>query len=596
MQNSFFTPKHSSSSDSLPSAPVLRLRRHALFAIIGLLALFGLYHLAVQPALTDLVTGLPYINSYGRQRMLSQRLTKAILATQYELPDEVRERRLKEVRTSLNEWSQQHHDLLTHDISYLRSPEIEQSIQELDLHFRKMVATAEKYLDAVENNGDREKLRSLTLQVLDEEPYFLENMNRIVGLYEAEVRQRVSELRVGGWIIFGLLVAIALFLHRSILSPAIRTLSTLYKSNLARYRTLVENMNDGLALVDRLGTIQFANRRLLTLLEVAESELLGRRLDDFLTPGPDARGALLRAISHQGTTESRFQRAISPEPLDAIVRCQSLELDSAESEPLVLLVLTDISEEKSGRERLKELQNQLARVNRLKTVGEMTASLAHELGQPICAISAFVGSCRNQVHSLHLNPEKIDEELQRIELAANRAAEILTRFRNYGRMNPQVLTPLNFPALIADIEKLCQPLLAQASAQLVSEIAIPLPTIEGDQLLIQQVLINLIQNSLYALEDLPSERRTLVLNIVPSTDAGIEITLADRGKGISPEEMSRMQESFFTTRADGLGLGLAICRTIIEEHEGHLRFTSEAGVGTTVRISLPKTTREPTNV
>jgi len=592
----FFSSANTPPSDPLPSAPILRLRRQALLALIGLLSLLALYHLAIQPAISELVTGVPYINSYGRQRMLSQRLTKALLATQYGLSDQERKRRIEEAHNSLEEWSQQHHDLLTHDVDYLRSPEIDQSIQKLDMHFRNMVAVAGQLLKAVEANAPEAELRSLTTNLLNEEPLFLDNMNRIVGLYEEEVRRRVSELRTSGWIIFALLIAIALFLHVSILSPAIRSLSTLYKSNLSRYRTLVENMNDGLALVDRIGTVQFANRRLLSLLEVSPEELLGRRLDDFLVPSPDARSSLLRAILHQEITESRFHRTTTPAPLDAVVRCQSVEIDVTDSDPVFLVVLTDITEEKSGRERLKELQNQLARVNRLKTVGEMTAGLAHELGQPICAISAFVGSCRNQVKTATVSPDSIDEQLQRIDLAATRAAEILTRFRNYGRMTPQILKPLNFPALISDIEKLCQPLFAQASAKLVAEIETPLPTIEGDQLLIQQVLINLIQNSVHALDGLPGERRTLTLKIDLESESTLQITLMDRGRGISSEEMSRMQEAFFTTRRDGLGLGLAICRTIIEEHEGHLCFTSESGVGTTVRISLPVTSREPSNV
>lgn len=600
------SPLPASSTDAPAHAPVIRLRRYALAILFGLLALFGLYHLALQPAISKLVTGVPFINSYGRQRMLSQRLTKAVLAAQFDLPEPDRQKRLAEASNTLAEWSRQHQDLLSRDVGYLRSPLIEDSIRSLNLHFQTMESAAREFLRSAEQNAPPDDLRKITSDILREEPLFLETMNRIVGLYEEEVRRRVAELRAGGWVIFGLLLALALFLHLSILSPAFRSLASLYNSNLSRYQTLVEHMTDGLALVDHLGTVQFANRRLLTLLQLQEDQLLGRRLDDFLLPGPDARGALLRAIAQQEIIESRFRRHRDSIPLDAVVRSQTLDLESDREQPLTLLVVTDISEEKAGRERLKELQNRLARINRLKTVGEMSASLAHELGQPLCAISAFVVSCRNILLSPHSSLEKIDEHLERVELAAGKASEILTRFRNYGRMTPQVLHPLRFSELIADVEKLCRPLFAQASARLHSEIAPDLPRIEGDQLLIQQVLINLIQNSLHALADLPAERRTLDLVIAPSSGNGIEITLVDRGRGISTEDLARMQEPFFTTRPDGLGLGLAICRTIIEEHEGHLRFTSEIGLGTTVRISLPAVTpesstqepntREPSNV
>jgi C4-dicarboxylate-specific signal transduction histidine kinase len=267
------------------------------------------------------------------------------------------------------------------------------------------------------------------------------------------------------------------------------------------------------------------------------------------------------------------------------------------SRATTLIVVTDITAEKSSRERLRDLQDQLSRVQRLKTVGEMSASLAHELGQPLGAISAFVGSCQHQLATDHWEPEQLQEQLRRIERAATRAGEILKRFRAYGRNTSLQPLTLDLPALIGEVQELCGPLLKESQTSLQCRVAQPLPVISGDPLLIQQVLMNLIQNSVQALDGAPPERCVISL-IVGEGDggAGVQLTVADRGNGIPSELLPRLTEPFFTTRANGLGLGLSICRTIIEDHEGRLCVTSEAGVGTTVRLLLPAVTPEAAHV
>lgn len=584
--------------DNAP-APGARLGRRALWALCGVLALFGLYHLAMQPALSELAAGAPYINAYGRQRMLSQRLTKAVLASQYDISPAERQRCFEEAVQTLSEWTEQHARLLERDAAYLRSPEMAPAVATLDRHFQTMRSQAARFIELMSSDAtaDVEELARLSATLLAAEPLFLAQMNEIVGWYEAEVQQRVRELRWVGWGIFALLIATSLFLHAGVVLPAIRVLSSLYQANLSRYRTLVENMSDGLALVDRQGTIQFANQRLRTMLQLTGEPAEWNRLDDYLLPAPGARAALMQTIHLHGRMESRFQRVQDGMPIDVILRCQAIHDVRPDNDAITLVVMTDITAEKSGRERLRDLQDQLSRVQRLKTVGEMSASLAHELGQPLGAISAFVGGCRHQLDTEHWEPERLKEQLRRIERAATRAGEILQRFRAYGRRASLQPLVLDFSALVGEVQELCGPLLAESNTSLHCQIDQTLPAVSGDPLLIQQVLMNLIQNAVQALEGLPQERRVISLTVIGAAGgSGVEITVADRGKGIPSDLLARLTEPFFTTRPNGLGLGLSICRTIIEDHEGRLCVTSEAGAGTTVRLLLPAMIPEAAHV
>lgn len=586
------------SDESVP-APGVRLGRRALWALCGVLALFALYHLAMQPALSELAAGAPYINAYGRQRMLSQRLTKAVLAAQYDISSAERQRCLEEAAQTLGEWTEQHARLMERDAAYLRSPAIAPAVATLDRHFQTMRGQATRFIELTQTSGttDGNELAQISAKLLAEEPLFLAQMNEIVGWYEAEVQQRVRELRWIGWGIFGLLIATSLFLHAGVVSPAIRVLSSLYQANLSRYRTLVENMNDGLAVVDRLGAIQFANQRLRTMLQLTGEPAQWHRLDDYLWAAPGARTTLMQAIAQHGRIETRFQRQLERTPLDVILRCQAIHEARPGNEVITLVVLTDITAEKSGRERLSDLQDQLSRVQRLKTVGEMSASLAHELGQPLGAISAYVGGCQHQLATDHWEPEQLKEQLRRIERAATRAGEILKRFRAYGRHASLQPLLLDFPALVGEVEELCGPLLSESRTALHCRVDQPLPAVSGDPLLIQQVLMNLIQNAVQALNGVPQERRVISLTVSQGHgDTGVEMTVADHGNGIPSELLPRLTEPFFTTRPNGLGLGLSICRTIIEDHEGRLCMTSESGVGTTVRLLLPATTTEAAHV
>jgi C4-dicarboxylate-specific signal transduction histidine kinase len=316
------------------------------------------------------------------------------------------------------------------------------------------------------------------------------------------------------------------------------------------------------------------------MLQVEQTSLEGERIDDYLVPVPHARSVLRDALTSPRVIEARLQRRLDQTPLDVVIRSQSVVDDQQSAEPVTLLVLADISAEKAARERLRDLQDQLSRVQRLKTVGEMSASLAHELGQ-------------HQVMSGQINPAQVQEQLARIERAATRAAEILKRFRAYGRNTSLTLVPLDFSAMLAEIQELCGPLFKETGVTLQSDVRQPLPTVLGDPLLIQQVLINLIQNAVQALDDLPADRRALTLDIGPAPEQDrVQLVVADRGRGIPAELLPRLTEPFFTTRPSGLGLGLSICRTIMEDHEGHLSITSEAGVGTTVRLQLPAAVSE----
>ncbi len=567
--------------------------------LAALLGLFGLYHLAIQPALTELATGVPFINSYGRQRMLSQRLLKTVLAVQYPLPAADRARLQAELSQTLAEWVAQHEQLMQSDSSYVRSAEIGPALGELNAHFQSMRTAGEKILrlvgaeEASAEIPHEDELRELTAGLLAEEPQFLTQMHHIVELFQAEVQRRVRELRLVGWAIFLTLLAVAAFLHAGIISPAIRALGSLYQSNLSRYETLVENMQEGLALVDGRGYIQFANRRLTEILQLAELPPNRFRLTDLVDASPGVVAATADALREQRPIEIQVRRKSDFAPLDLNIRCQSILTNGKEPGSTTLVVMTDVTAENSARERTRALQDQLSRLQRLHTVGEMSASLAHELGQPLSAIAAYAGACRQKLRSDDVDATALGPLLDRIDRAATRAGHVLKRFRAFGRNAPMTLASVDMSTVLQELQELCGPLLADAGITLHTEIHPVVPAIAGDTLLLQQVLINLVRNSVEALQHAPAERKTIdVMVRAEDLDGGVCIVVADAGAGISAELLPKLAEPFFTTRDTGLGLGLSICRTIMENHGGRMTITSAAGEGTTVRLHLPAASQE----
>jgi len=247
---------------------------------------------------------------------------------------------------------------------------------------------------------------------------------------------------------------------------------------------------------------------------------------------------------------------------------------------------TDITERKSAeqeREKLRQLEADLAHINRVSTLGEMAASLAHEIKQPIAAAITSANSC---VECLAHEPPNLDRAraaAARIDKYGNRAAEIIDRIRSFYKKSPSKRELVNVNGIVQEMFTLLNGEATRHSVAMHMELASELPTIMADRVQLQQVFMNLMLNGIEAMKDSGGE-----LTVKSQLQDGqLQFSVRDTGAGLPAEKMDQIFSAFFTTKPQGSGMGLAISRSIVESHGGRLWATANNGRGATFHFTLP---------
>jgi C4-dicarboxylate-specific signal transduction histidine kinase len=255
---------------------------------------------------------------------------------------------------------------------------------------------------------------------------------------------------------------------------------------------------------------------------------------------------------------------------------------------MLVVVAEDITEGKRAAEALAKAQNELARVARVTTLGELAASIAHEVNQPLAAVVANANACLRWLDAQPPDPDEAEVAVQRIVRDANRASDVIARIRGFLRRGEFVPTPVDVEDVIDEVIGLVQ---ADSRAQGVSILRTPVPGLPAarvDRVQLQQVILNLVMNALEAMVLSPDEPRTLELGACcREEDDAVQVNVRDTGVGIDPSDRDRIFDAFHTTKPEGMGMGLAISRSIIEAHGGHLWVTSNDGRGVTFHFTLP---------
>jgi two-component system sensor kinase FixL len=265
----------------------------------------------------------------------------------------------------------------------------------------------------------------------------------------------------------------------------------------------------------------------------------------------------------------------------------ALQRDEEKKPFAILQINTDITERKRAEEELQKAQAELAHVTRVTTLGEMAASIAHEVNQPLAAIVT------NGNASLHLLPkdatglEDVREAVECMISDAMRASEVIKRIRALLKKTIPEKAPLNINETIQETLALAASELAKNQVLVRTELeTISLPVL-GDRVQLQQVLLNLVLNSKEAMSRPGWQPRELLIRSQISRPDEITVAVRDSGTGIDPQDNERIFDTFFTTKEAGLGLGLSISRTIVEAHGGRLWATPNEGAGATFRFTLP---------
>ena len=247
-------------------------------------------------------------------------------------------------------------------------------------------------------------------------------------------------------------------------------------------------------------------------------------------------------------------------------------------------------ERKRAEVALQQAQAELAHVMRLTTVGELAASIAHEINQPLGAIANNAYACLQLAGALPRPAAPLNEALADIVEDAHRASAIIARVRALIKKTPFEKAPLEFGELLAEVLALAQRELAERRIRVVSRLAPGLPPLWGDRVQLQQVFLNLVINAVEAMGAVAEERRVLTIEAQRDRLGGgpaVLVRVQDLGTGFGPEQAERLFEAFYTTKAQGLGMGLRISRSIVEAHGGRLWAQANAPQGAVFTFALP---------
>ncbi|MDO7900063.1 PAS domain-containing sensor histidine kinase [Pseudomonas citrulli] len=248
--------------------------------------------------------------------------------------------------------------------------------------------------------------------------------------------------------------------------------------------------------------------------------------------------------------------------------------------------LMDITASKQAEEALFRAQSQLAHATRLTSLGEMAASIAHEVNQPLTAITSSGEACRRWLVRPQPDLDEALDSVDRIVANACRASEVISRIRALARKCDPLRQPESLDDIVSETLHLVQQQLAHHRVSAHVELAANNPTVSADRVQLQQVIINLIINACHAMEGIDTRERCLHLRTWTEHDE-VVLEVADQGTGIAPQILPALFNPFFTTKENGLGIGLSICRSIIDFHNGRIWATSEVGQGTAFRFALP---------
>lgn len=252
----------------------------------------------------------------------------------------------------------------------------------------------------------------------------------------------------------------------------------------------------------------------------------------------------------------------------------------------VLIFVVDITERRQAQDALLAAQAELAHAARVATLGELSASIAHEVNQPLAAIvtsgEAGLRWLRRDVPDL----KEVTTTIGHVVAQGRRASEIVTRIRTFLKKAPPQRDMLQIGEIIEEATALVARELAKDQVTLTVESQHDLPPVRGDRVQLQQVLVNLLINAGQAMSGQPGSR-TITLRAGSEGSETLSIMVQDSGPGIQPEDLPRLFDPFFTTKDGGMGMGLAICRTTVEAHGGRLSVASTPGSGTTFHLTLP---------
>ncbi len=350
--------------------------------------------------------------------------------------------------------------------------------------------------------------------------------------------------------------------------------------------SLLNLTHDTIFVRDMSDVITYWNRGAQELYGWTAEEVIGKRAHELLQtvfPGPieEIRAELLRS----GRWDGELEKTRADGTRLVVSSRWSLQRDEQERPAAILETNNDITERKRAEDALRHAQTELAHVARVATLGELTASIAHEINQPLGAVVNNASACLRWLTAQ--NTEEARRSAELVIADGHRAAEIIGRIRNLAKKMPPQKDWLDINDMIREIIALARSEVQGNRVTLQTHFAGDLPLISGDRIQLQQVMLNLIMNAIEAISGAGEGPRQLLVRSGAEEPQSVLVELRDSGPGLDPKSLDRLFDAFYTTKPHGLGMGLAISRSIVEAHGGRLWATAYDGRGATFQFTLP---------
>jgi two-component system sensor kinase FixL len=311
-------------------------------------------------------------------------------------------------------------------------------------------------------------------------------------------------------------------------------------------------------------------------------------MDRFLSSvHPEDREKLRRLIDNAAKESGSFELEYRLHLPDGELRWISVRGAGERGAAHVRGVSIDVTRRKNAETESRQREVELAHLSRVAVLGELSGSLAHELNQPLTAILSNAQAASRMMAQGTDTPEEIQEILSDIIAEDKRAGEVIRRMRGLHKKGEVRAEPLDLAEIAGEVVRLLHSDLLSRGVTVSTEFEKGLPRVQGDRVQIVQVLLNLITNGCDAMDERSSEDRVLLLRAARQNGDLVQVSVADNGSGIDPAELERMFEPFVTTKSTGLGLGLAVCRTIVGAHGGRIWATNNADRGAAFHFTLP---------
>ena len=357
------------------------------------------------------------------------------------------------------------------------------------------------------------------------------------------------------------------------------------------WKALLDAAVDAIIVINHKGLVETFNSAAEAIFGFGAQEVLGKNVS-LLMPEPyrSAHDAYIHNYLETGNAKIiGIGREAKGRRKNGSIFAIDLSVGEipTDDQPKFVGIVRDITERKRSQEEIHQTRERLAQFGRLSTLGEMAASLAHELNQPLTAIATYTQACQRLIESGQSDDDEILATLKKCDSQAQRAGEVIRRLRQFVRKRELGRRETSCDDILHDLAALAEVDASDNGIPLTIDVAAGLPNVLVDTVQIQQVILNLIRNGIDAMTNMDHYDRGIFVSVNTFKKNQVIIKVTDHGGGITKDAEENIFQPFFTTKTSGLGLGLAICQSIIDSHGGVLNFTKNPTGGTTFYFTLP---------